>query len=439
MQQYVDPPHHRKLGGPRALQCTYIIFLSLSLNYHLAFHFLQRRLAFVSAGAATATVTMYRNDPKQLHFDVISAAGPFVRLLDPETAHIVGIWAAKAGFFPRETRPDPPSLTTTVWGREFPNPLGMAAGFDKNGELIDQLLGLGFGFVEIGSVTPLPQPGNPKPRCFRLPEHKAVINRYGFNSDGIDAVKERIIRFRQQQKQGQGTGCGLLGINLGKNKLSEDAVADYRAGINAFAPLADYLVINISSPNTPGLRALQNRSELETLVAAVKKALDEISWDRTSAGPPPLLVKIAPDLTDDDKRDIAAVVLKLHVDGLIVSNTTVERPGPIASHRHSGQAGGLSGPPLFDSSTRVLHEMYALTKGKVPIIGVGGVTSGKDAYLKIRAGASLIEAYTAFSYQGPSFVPKVKRELAECLRRDGFSSVAEAVGADHTMAIKKKT
>ena len=379
---------------------------------------------------------MYRNDPKQLHFDAISSTGPVIRLLDPETAHMVGIWAAKAGLFPKETRPDPPSLTTTVWGREFSNPLGIAAGFDKNAEIIDQLLGLGFGFVEIGSVTPLPQPGNPKPRCFRLPEHKAVINRYGFNSDGFDAVKERIIQFRQRQKtlQEKGQRIGMLGINLGKNKLSQDAVADYRAGIQAFAPLADYLVINISSPNTPGLRALQSRSELETLVTAIKKARDDLSWDKrvtVAAGPPPLLVKIAPDLTEDDKKDIAAVVLKLKVDGLIVSNTTVERPGPIASHRHGNEAGGLSGPPLFDASTRVLHEMYALTKGKIPIIGVGGIATGKDAYIKIRAGASLVEAYTAFSYQGPSFVPKVKRELAECLRKDGFSSVAEAVGADH--------
>jgi len=379
---------------------------------------------------------MYRNDPKQLHFDAISSTGPVIRLLDPETAHMVGIWAAKAGLFPKETRPDPPSLTTTVWGREFSNPLGIAAGFDKNAEIIDQLLGLGFGFVEIGSVTPLPQPGNSKPRCFRLPEHKAVINRYGFNSDGFDAVKERIIQFRQRQKtlQEKGQRIGMLGINLGKNKLSQDAVADYRAGIQAFAPLADYLVINISSPNTPGLRALQSRSELETLVTAIKKARDDLSWDKrvtVAAGPPPLLVKIAPDLTEDDKKDIAAVVLKLKVDGLIVSNTTVERPGPIASHRHGNEAGGLSGPPLFDASTRVLHEMYALTKGKIPIIGVGGIATGKDAYIKIRAGASLVEAYTAFSYQGPSFVPKVKRELAECLRKDGFSSVAEAVGADH--------
>jgi dihydroorotate dehydrogenase len=349
---------------------------------------------------------------------------------------MVGIWAAKAGLFPKETRPDPTSLTTTVWGREFSNPLGIAAGFDKNAEIIDQLLGLGFGFVEIGSVTPLPQPGNPKPRCFRLPEHKAVINRYGFNSDGIDVVKERIIQFRQRQEtlQEKGQRIKILGINLGKNKLSQDAVADYRAGIQAFAPLADYLVINISSPNTPGLRALQSRSELETLVTAIKKARDELSWDKmvtVAGGPPPLLVKIAPDLTEDDKKDIAAVVLKLKVDGLIVSNTTVERPGPIASHRHGNEAGGLSGPPLFDASTRVLHEMYALTKGKIPIIGVGGIATGKDAYIKIRAGASLVEAYTAFSYQGPSFVPKVKRELAECLRKDGFSSVAEAVGADH--------
>lgn len=395
---------------------------------HSLLYLSQRRLAYVSAGAAAGSFAVYRDDLKQLQFDCVSAVGPLVRLLDAETAHNAGIMAAKAGLFPRETRPDPPSLQTTVWGRTFPNPLGMAAGFDKNAEIIRPLLDMGFGFVEIGSVTPLPQPGNPKPRCFRLPEHRAVINRYGFNSDGIEQVKTRL----EKVKHAENSQRGLIGVNLGKNKTSTDAAADYAAGVAALGPFADYLVINISSPNTPGLRALQSRAELENLVKAVKKARDALPRkDTGSLGPPPLLVKIAPDLTEADKSDIAAVALRQGVDGLIVSNTTIQRPGPIATHVHGQEAGGLSGAPLYEMSTACLRDIYRLTKGKIPIIGVGGVSSGRDVYDKVRAGASLVEVYTAFSYDGPSFVPRVKSELAECLKADGFASVAEAVGADH--------
>jgi len=345
------------------------------------------------------------------------------------------------GFFPRETRPDPPSLTTTVWGRKFTNPIGMAAGFDKHAEVIEPLLGIGFGFVEIGSVTPLEQFGNPKPRCFRLEEHGAVINRYGFNSEGVDTVQGRLAALRKKQyeeQQQEGVSrfpVGIVGVNLGKNKTSPDAAADYTTGVYKLGPYADYLVINISSPNTPGLRALQSRAELENLVKAVKAARD-IQWNKNKNAlnggtPPPLLIKIAPDLTEADKADIAAVVMKQGVDGLIISNTTIERPGSIPDHPHGKETGGLSGAPLFEPSTAVLRDMYKLTKGKIPIIGVGGVSTGQDAYDKIKAGASLVELYSAFTYAGPSLVPRMKKELAQCLRKDGYESVAEAVGADH--------
>lgn len=395
-----------------------------------------RRLAYVAAGAAAGSLAVYRNDPKQLHFDVVSSTGALVRLLDAETAHNLGIMAAKMGFFPRETRPDPPSLATTVWGRKFPNPIGMAAGFDKHAEVIEPLLGIGFGFVEIGSVTPLEQPGNPKPRCFRLKEHQAVINKYGFNSEGVDAAQGRLDALRKKQQE-QGVPlfpAGIVGVNLGKNKTSPDAAADYTTGVYKLGPYADYLVINISSPNTPGLRALQSRAELESLVKAVKAARDQMQWNKNGLNggtPPPLLVKIAPDLTEADKADIAAVAMKQGVDGLIVSNTTIERPGSIPDHPHGKETGGLSGAPLFEPSTEVLRDMYKLTKGKIPIIGVGGVSTGQDAYDKIKAGASLVELYSAFTYEGPSLVPRIKKELAQCLEKDGYKNVAEAVGADH--------
>jgi dihydroorotate dehydrogenase len=420
------------------VQCRYIT--QVTFNRQTCFHTLQRRLGYVAAGAAAGSLAVYRNDPKQLHFDAISSTGALVRLLDAETAHNLGIVAAKMGFFPRETRPDSPSLATTVWGRKFPNPIGMAAGFDKHAEVIEPLLGIGFGFVEIGSVTPLEQPGNPKPRCFRLKEHRAVINRYGFNSEGVDVAQGRLAALRKKQQQGVPPfPAGIVGVNLGKNKTSPDAAADYTTGVYKLGPYADYLVINISSPNTPGLRALQSRSELEHLIKAVKAARDQMQFvDKTTgAGPPPLLVKIAPDLTEADKADIAAVALKHGIDGLIISNTTIERPGSIPDHPHGKETGGLSGAPLFETSTAVLRDMYKLTKGKIPIIGVGGVSTGRDAYDKIKAGASLVELYSAFTYDGPSLVPRIKKELADCLERDGYKSVAEAVGADHRPQKKK--
>ncbi len=351
----------------------------------------------------------------------LSTMTALLRLFPPESAHRLTIRTLAAGLVPAETAPDDPILATRVWNLDLPNPIGLAAGFDKNAEAFAATLGLGFGFVEIGSVTPRPQPGNPRPRLFRLAEDGAVINRLGFNNDGLQPVAARLRR-----RPSGGPRCGIVGANLGKNRDSADAAADYAAGVAALAPLADYLVVNVSSPNTPGLRALQGREPLAHLIDAVLAARQRA----VPTSPPPLLLKIAPDLTEEDKHDIAEVALAAPVDGLIVSNTTIARPADLRG-RHAGEAGGLSGRPLFKPSTAVLADMYLLTGGRLPLVGAGGVASGADAYAKIRAGASLVQFYTALIYAGPGLVRRIKRELAACLRADGFASVADAVGADH--------
>ncbi|XP_037733980.1 dihydroorotate dehydrogenase (quinone), mitochondrial isoform X2 [Chelonia mydas] len=347
------------------------------------------------------------------------------RLLGPETAHLLAIRLLSLGVLPRMAQRDSAMLEVRVLGRRFRNPVGLAAGFDKHGEAVDGLSKLGFGFVEVGSVTPQPQEGNPKPRVFRLPEDQAVINRYGFNSHGHAAVECRL-RARQGV-QLQLTEAGIpLGINLGKNKGSADAMADYVDGVRMLGPLADYLVVNVSSPNTPGLRDLQGKAELRQLLAKVLEERDALRCERK----PAVLVKIAPDLTAQDKQDIASTVTELGVDGLVVTNTTTSRPSSLRGTLRA-EPGGLSGRPLRALSTQTVREMYALTQGKVPIIGVGGVSSGQDALEKIRAGASLVQMYTALTYQGPPVVSMVKRELEVLLREQGFQSVTEAVGADH--------
>jgi dihydroorotate dehydrogenase len=312
--------------------------------------------------------------------------------------------------------PEDAILATRVFGLDFPNPIGLAAGFDKDAEVADAMLALGLGFVEVGTVTPLPQPGNPKPRLFRLREDRALINRLGFNSRGLAALERRLAaRVR---------ASGIVGANLGKNKESPDTAEDYRRGVKALAAHADYLAINVSSPNTPGLRALQERPALDALIRTVLAARAEAS----GAGPP-VLLKIAPDLTAEDCRDIAEIALARGLDGLIVGNSTITRPASLRS-RFKGEAGGLSGPPLMALSTRTLAEIYRLCGARVPIVGVGGVASGADAYAKIRAGASLVALYTALVYEGPGLIGRIKSELAGLLHRDGFRSVADAVGAD---------
>ncbi len=352
--------------------------------------------------------------------DYYSLIGPLVRLLDAETAHGMTIRVLKSGLVPNQPRFDPAALKMTLWGRDFANPIGLAAGFDKNAEVPDAMLSQGFGFVEIGSVTPRPQPGNPKPRMFRLPEDEAIINRMGFNNEGVDVAAARLAARDR---------VGVVGANLGKNKDTEDAAADYEIGAAKLAPLSDYLVINVSSPNTPGLRALQGRDQLESLVGRTRAAL-------TKAMPinaPPLLLKIAPDLAWEDLADIAAVALDGTLDGLIISNTTVARHESLRSV-NAKETGGLSGAPLFEASTAVLRRMYELTHGKLPIIGVGGIASGSEAYVKIRAGASLVQLYSAMVYHGPGLVTRIKHELLDLLTRDGFTSIAQAVGVDHREA-----
>ena len=338
---------------------------------------------------------------------------PLLFRLPPERAHSLTLWALKSGLLRGDTTPSDPVLSSEVWGKRFANPLGISAGFDKNAEVMAPLLHLGFGFVEVGSITPKPQAGNPRPRVFRLPTSHAVINRLGFNNQGIAGAEPRLRAFRAQAVP------GVLGVNLGKNKEGE-AQADYAAGTRALARFADYLVINVSSPNTPGLRALQGRAELQGLIAAVRAELPDPA--------PPLVLKIAPDLTEADKRDIAAVALA-DLDGLIVSNTTLARPESLGDPARE-ETGGLSGRPLFEPSTRLLAEMYRLTEGRVPLIGVGGVEDGATAYAKIRAGASLVQLYTALIYEGPGLVARIKRDLAHLVTRDGFTTVSEAVGAD---------
>ncbi len=351
--------------------------------------------------------------------ETFSLVGPMLRRLEPERAHALTLWALRHGLLPRRRDDaDDPRLATRVWGRDFPNPIGLAAGFDKNAEVMVPMLALGFGFVEVGSVTPRPQAGNPRPRIFRLPEDGAVINRLGFNNEGADAAAERLATWRADG------GRGIAGVNLGKNKDSSDAAADYLAGARRLAAHADYLVVNVSSPNTPGLRALQSRGALERILGRLKEHLQRTGQEK------PLLLKIAPDLTEEDKRDIAAVALELALDGLIVSNTTIERPAGLRG-RWRDEAGGLSGRPLFAPSTAVLSDMYRLTDGRLPLIGVGGVADGADAYAKLRAGACLVQLYSALIYQGPALISRIKRELAGLLRRDGFEQVAAAVGADH--------
>ena len=343
------------------------------------------------------------------------AAQPLLHMLPPEAAHTLTLKALKAGLVPPSAAIDPPSLHMKAFGLEFKNPIGVAAGLDKNAEVPGALHKLGFGFVEVGSVTPHPQAGNPRPRIFRLAKHQAVINRLGFNNQGHEAVKQRLEIIRDNQGPGPAV---IIGVNLGANKDSTDRIADYVAGVKAFERLASYLTINISSPNTPGLRSLQDRAVLEDLVARVLAA-------RTGATP--ILLKIAPDLGEDEVTDIAQIVQASAIDGLIVSNTTIAREG-LVDGPHAEEQGGLSGQPLFGPSTSLLRQVYRLTGGAVPLIGVGGVASGAQAYEKIRAGASLVQLYTGLTYHGPTLVDRIRADLANLLARDGFAHVADAVG-----------
>ncbi len=346
---------------------------------------------------------------------ILSAlAGPLLRGLDPETAHGLTIRALKMGLVPRVSAPQLPVLQTCVFGLNFPNPVGLAAGFDKNAEVPDAMLRLGFGFVETGTVTPLPQAGNPRPRIFRLPEDRAVINRLGFNNQGLAVYKARLAARRNRS--------GIAGANIGANKDSPDRIGDYLSCFEALAGLADYFTLNVSSPNTPGLRGLQERDQLQSLLGQLLAARGRMPVK------PPLLLKIAPDLDEQALRDVVEVALTAGIQGLIISNTTMAREGLRSRNRH--ETGGLSGRPLFARSTEMLRTACRLSGGKLPLVGVGGVASGADAYAKIRAGASLVQLYTALTFDGPDLAANIVTQLAGLLGNDGFANVKDAVGAD---------
>lgn len=341
--------------------------------------------------------------------DLFPLLRPGLHAFDPERAHELTVRSLELGIYPRDCGKDMPILHQSLFGLEFSNPVGMAAGFDKDARVPQALFGIGFGFAEVGTVTPRPQPGNPRPRLFRLPADRAIINRMGFNNGGLDKLKSRLRNRRRCR--------GILGVNIGANKDSGDKAADYVTGLKAVEDIADYIVINISSPNTPGLRDLQAGDALHELVGRVMEA---------RATRTPLLIKIAPDLEESNLEDIAAVALEHKIDGMIVSNTTLSRHGLL--DRAAGEAGGMSGRPLFELSTRILAKMYMITEGKLPLIGVGGIDSGETAYRKILAGASLIQLYSALVYEGPALIGRIKTHLTQSLQRDGYASLSQAVG-----------
>lgn len=341
---------------------------------------------------------------------------PLMRGVDPERAHDVALRALRFGLAGADRSPADPILATRVLGLDFRNPIGLAAGFDKSAVAVGPLMRLGFGFVEAGSVTPKPQIGNPKPRLFRLVEDRAVINRMGMNNAGIAAFRARIAALKQRP--------AVLGVNIAINKEGAAPLRDYPMLYEQVAPLADYVAVNVSSPNTPGLRDLQGEQQLSEILAA----LAAIRAAQQGA-PPPILVKIAPDLSPAAIEPIVEAAVAHGMDGLIVSNTTIARPGLRSAHRT--QAGGLSGPPLRAMSTEMLKRVARLARPRgLVLIGCGGVGSGADAYEKLRAGADLVQLYAAFAYEGPALIPRIKRELAALLRRDGVRSVADIVGAD---------
>lgn len=335
---------------------------------------------------------------------------PLLMALEPEKAHRLTLLALKSGLAPSYKKNDA-SLKTTLWGRVFQNPLGLAAGFDKDAEVVSAMFKMGFGFVEAGTVTPRPQPGNKRPRIFRDAANESVINRLGFPGRGLEAFIRNIQNLPKQSS-------GILGVNIGINKETPSPLEDYRQCMEKLSPFADYIAINVSSPNTAGLRNLQGREDLDRLLtglATVRKT--------------PVLLKIAPDLEPSQRADIAEVALKHRIDGLIISNTTVTRPAALLKNLQN-EKGGLSGRLLRDISTETIRDFYGLTQGAMPIIGVGGISSAADAYEKIKAGASLVQVYTALIYQGPELITRILEGLAELLKQDGFQHVSEAVGSE---------
>ncbi len=344
------------------------------------------------------------------------AATAAVRALPAEAAHKTTIKSLKAGLGPVVIQREEPELTARIGGLTLPNPVGLAAGFDKDAEVPDAMLAAGFGFVECGTVTPQPQAGNAKPRLFRLTEDKAVINRMGFNNGGLAAFKKRLLK-----RKARG---GIVGANLGANKDSVDRAQDYVAGLSALWGLADYFTINISSPNTPGLRDLQGSDALDDLLGRIQDARAELTGDNPSA---PIFLKVAPDLDFSEIERVTEQARMYGMNAIIVSNTTLDRPSYLRS-RYKNEAGGLSGAPLMRRSTDMLREFDAAANGRIDLIGVGGISSGADAYEKIRAGAKAVQLYSSLVFAGPGLVMDIRNDLKARLRADGFASISEAVG-----------
>jgi dihydroorotate dehydrogenase len=347
---------------------------------------------------------------------MFSILRPFLFNIDPETAHDLAIKSLKLNFLPNQIFKveDEEILNINIFGKSFSNPIGLAAGFDKSAEVYNSLLKFGFGFIEVGTVTPLKQYGNPKPRIFRLEEDAAMINRLGFNNDGIEIIKNRI---KLNKKK------GILGINIGPNKNTKDQKNDFYLGLKGFFELADYITINISSPNTPELRNFHDQAKLKDLLTNLNKIKNK---NKTNV---PLLLKVSPDINDDYIYEISDIAIKNNISGMVLTNTTVSSRENLISNSKAEQ-GGLSGEPLHKISTNIIKKFYKQLNGKIPIIGVGGIISGKTAYEKITAGASLLQLYTSLIYKGPLIVKNIKKELIQILKSDGFNNIKEAIGKD---------
>ncbi len=340
-----------------------------------------------------------------------------LRLLPPELSHTITINFLKY-FKVRQKNIEDSILSQHLMGLDFPNPIGLAAGFDKNAEVMHSMFSFGFGFLEVGTITPQPQIGNSKPRVFRLSEDKAIINSLGFNNKGIKKVKKNLIKYQKSYLNNK-----IVGVNIGKNKNSIEAIDDYLIGLEELGDLASYITINISSPNTKGLRDLQLRGKIEKLIKKIINKRDEIKNIHAK----PILIKISPDLNEDQLRDIALISLANNIDGLILTNSTIKRESNLISINKE-QKGGLSGKPLYNNSNIVLKKIYELTNGQIPLIGVGGISSGRDCYEKIKSGASLIQLYTALVYSGPNLINSMKGDLIDLIKTDGYKNVSEVIG-----------
>ncbi|KAL7745548.1 hypothetical protein ACLKA6_015535 [Drosophila palustris] len=387
-----------------------------------------RKLGIMMTGitAVYMGLTAYENQDSLFRTFVM----PAMRLLPAETNHNLAVMACKYRIYPASNYMDDSNLQTSFFGRLISNPIGIAAGFDRNGQALNGLKDLGFGFIEIGSVTPMAQRGSPKPRIFRLSEDRAIISRYGSDSDGHQVVMQRLrkVLARNDFK-------AVVGVNLGSNRSSTTPTRDYVSGVKTFGPLVDYLVVNVTNPKSRGQHSVENKKRLIELLTAVNRARTDLNQRRKV----PILLKLSPDMTLDEMKEIASVIAlkKCHVDGLVVSNTTSAREN-LSDSKMASENGGLSGAPLRERSTRLIAQMYDLTKGSIPIIGVGGISSGRDAFEKIEAGASFVQIYTAFVYEGPDLVDRIKEDLSLRISEAGFANIRDAVGSNYKQYLPSK-